>query len=904
LFQKTRKVNDDEIDDTIFHRKQECQNLFKGIEAIASTYGFSGVEPNTVMMGWARNTKDPIWFAQMTDKLGVLDYNVLYLDYDKEKGFGKHKRIDIWWREINEESDLSLQLARMLLASGDWSNANVRVLYLNADNSQKLIVEEAVQKRLEALRVDVEVEVVNNELEKKGFYEVVKVNSFEADLIVLNIPDIEKGAESNFIGRTNEFLDVMGTTLLLKASSHFYDEEEFDPLLEMKYQDADFNSLQIIKKDTVELGLPGFPLLDKKIKIIDDKIHSLNAAFANRVYDTWFDVWESFIDLFQERLDLEKDKSIEKALEVEKKLLLDISENRLGKISSAISLGIESHVKAVRKLVELSPNQIERVFTAEELKVLPNDSAKTIRLKKKYLRKPKRNIRFAKIVQFHFENSYLYHFNSKLNVLGLSSFIVNNSLKEWSGNETFNFEELKQKLTTQFHKEKSIFLQELNGLGRKFCNSITVDVDKLDINNVSLNREEERSSKVIKDAFLSIAQYPSNWHTNQIYFSNQLLMKVDLLRLQKSLAPFVEKKATRIDKDFIQSSQHLFDEIEKELENSDLDTLSNIETKLLAISNSVNIDNVVKSIIQKVDKSVIEYCDSSEVLSQNQINQFEAEQYDLSPAKINVRKVSDHLIENELVSKLKDIFQLAHNEVRSEIIKVENGIRLLKFTLQNKETEGADSNSVKERVKSTISEAKEHLQVVQNRLNGDTKTVLELLKKMLSDEVIVSRADTLDGIILREKTRKGAAKYLGKVKNGAERINNGIDKLLIKARDLFAITGYQYRTKSVQNPHNRLADFMETVSLKPSIEKHLPFYYKQLFSGKHMAPDKPLQNRMVEVEMAGKAIERFKAGRTGAILFTGDPLSGKSYLMQNVVNVHCDKKVYSIPAPLHIVNFF
>ena len=166
------------------------------------------------------------------------------------------------------------------------------------------------------------------------------------------------------------------------------------------------------------LGLPGYELLDKKITIIDDKIHALNIAFVNRVYDTWFDVWSSYIALFKERLKAEDNPSIEKALEIEQKLLEDIVDNRLGKITAAISLGIESHVKAVRKLVELSPTTIERIYTQEELKPDPKDSPKLVRLKKKYLRKKKQNIRFAKIVQHHFENSYLYHFKTKLNVLG------------------------------------------------------------------------------------------------------------------------------------------------------------------------------------------------------------------------------------------------------------------------------------------------------------------------------------------------------------------------------------------------------------------------------------------------------------------------------------------------------
>ena len=906
LFPKhAQAVNDDGYDDSIFHRKQECQNIFQGIEAIASTYGFSGVEPNTVMMGWARNTNHPIGFSQMTKKLGVLDYNVLYLDYDKEKGFGQYKRIDIWWKEINQESDLALQLVRMLLASPDWSNTHVRILYLNNDNGQKLIVEDAVRKRLEALRVDAEVEIVNNELEKKGFYEVVKINSFEADLILLNIPEIEEGKESTFIENTNAFLDVMGTTLLLKASSHFYDEEGFDPLLEMKYQGEEFASLFIEKTDAVVLGLPGYELLDKKIKIIDDEIHALNIAFVNRVYDTWFDVWNSYIGLFKERLQAEDSPSIEKALEIEQKLLEDIVDNRIGKITTAISLGIESHVEAVSKLVELSPTTIERIYTQEELKPNPKDSPKLVRLKKKYLRKKKQNIRFAKIVQHHFENSYLYQFKTKLNVLGLSSFIVNKTLKDWSiDNERADgLNDLKDLLSIQFKKEKGIFLQELNSLGRIFCNSITVDVDKLDVNNLSSNREEERTGKVIKNAFLSIASYPEHWNSNQKHFTNQLLVNVQLTQVRKTLIPFVNQSTKKIDKGLIHSSLNLFNRIEEQIDEISLEKLGVFEAKLLSVSNTINVDNLIKSITQKVDKSVNKYCDSSEVLSAKQINEFENDQYDLTPSKINVRKVVGHLIENELVSKIKEVFQLSHNAVNSEVVKVENALRLLKFTLQNKENESSNSNEIAEKVKESIAEAKEHLATVQIRLNGDIQTVLDLLKKMLKDEIIISRADTLDGIILREKTRKGAAKYLNNIKSRFEKINNGVDRLLIKARDLFAITGYQHRTKSVQNPHNRLADFMDSVSLAPAIEKQLPFYYKQLFLGKHIAPDKPLQNRLSELEMARKSIERFKAGRNGAILFTGDPFSGKSYLMHNVVNVYCEKKVYNIVAPMHTINF-
>ena len=105
-------------DDSIFHRKLYCQNIFKGIESIATTYGFSGVDPNTVLMGWAKNTKDPIWFSEMTQKLKDLDYNILYLDYDEKKEDLENLVPLIYGGMVSiKKNELSLQLVKFLRSS-------------------------------------------------------------------------------------------------------------------------------------------------------------------------------------------------------------------------------------------------------------------------------------------------------------------------------------------------------------------------------------------------------------------------------------------------------------------------------------------------------------------------------------------------------------------------------------------------------------------------------------------------------------------------------------------------------------------------------------------------------------------------------------------------------------------
>jgi len=62
LFPKHKQAltkDDDFETEGVFTRLQECNNIYKGIESISATYGFSGVEPNTVILGWGRETEDP-----------------------------------------------------------------------------------------------------------------------------------------------------------------------------------------------------------------------------------------------------------------------------------------------------------------------------------------------------------------------------------------------------------------------------------------------------------------------------------------------------------------------------------------------------------------------------------------------------------------------------------------------------------------------------------------------------------------------------------------------------------------------------------------------------------------------------------------------------------------------------
>ncbi|GAG97535.1 unnamed protein product, partial [marine sediment metagenome] len=85
----------------IFARQIKVDNIYNGIINIATTFGFSGVEPNTIMMGWPKGLENSKEYSKMTETLLHLDYNLLYLDFDRKTKFGNYQTVDLWWRETD-----------------------------------------------------------------------------------------------------------------------------------------------------------------------------------------------------------------------------------------------------------------------------------------------------------------------------------------------------------------------------------------------------------------------------------------------------------------------------------------------------------------------------------------------------------------------------------------------------------------------------------------------------------------------------------------------------------------------------------------------------------------------------------------------------------------------------------
>jgi hypothetical protein len=224
-------VRDDMFQDLgIFARQIKVDNIYNGITNIASTFGFSGVEPNTIMMGWPKGIENSQEYSKMTQTLLHLDYNLLYLDFDRVSKFGDYSSVDFWWRETDSKNaEMMLNIARFIIASPKWNETNIRVLFVNNNNVDVSIIASKISKLVEDLRVNVDIKIINNAVEQKTFYNIIEEESKATNLTIVGIPDYNIEKQAEFVLKTNNLFESIGSTLLVRAA-HNFNELDLDLL--------------------------------------------------------------------------------------------------------------------------------------------------------------------------------------------------------------------------------------------------------------------------------------------------------------------------------------------------------------------------------------------------------------------------------------------------------------------------------------------------------------------------------------------------------------------------------------------------------------------------------------------------------------------------------------------------
>ena len=158
----------------------------------------------------------------MTQTLLHLDYNLLYLDFDKKSKFGNYETVDLWWRETDSKNaEMMLNIARFIIASPRWNDPIIRVLFVNNNNVDVSIIKSKIARLVDDLRVIVNIKIINNAVEQKPFYDIIEEESKTTNLTLVGIPNYKIEKQAEFVMKTNNLFESIGSTLLVRAANNF-----------------------------------------------------------------------------------------------------------------------------------------------------------------------------------------------------------------------------------------------------------------------------------------------------------------------------------------------------------------------------------------------------------------------------------------------------------------------------------------------------------------------------------------------------------------------------------------------------------------------------------------------------------------------------------------------------------
>ena len=92
---------------------------------------------------------------------------------------------------------------------------------MNNNNANIDIVHSKISGLVEDLRVNVEIKIINNAVEQEPFYSLIKQHSETTDLTVIGIPNYKIEKQAEFVLKTNDLFETIGSTLLVKAANNF-----------------------------------------------------------------------------------------------------------------------------------------------------------------------------------------------------------------------------------------------------------------------------------------------------------------------------------------------------------------------------------------------------------------------------------------------------------------------------------------------------------------------------------------------------------------------------------------------------------------------------------------------------------------------------------------------------------
>ena len=917
------------IEEGIFTKNFVCRNIYEGIDVITRVYGFSGVEPNTVLMGWARNTTNPAQFAKLIQNFKELDLNSLLIDYDKERGFGQKKLIDVWWRGAGNNFTFELALIRFLTSTDDWRNAEIRFMVISQQSSVVSRAYKNLNQILDQYRINANIRVINNEIEKQKPSDIILAESINSDLVIFGIPEINKQNSETFIKSINELTDSLGTVILIRASSQF---EELSIGIQKEAEEINISS---DKTELPEIKAKKNAVLEKDVQYYSSKIEEIYEEvlkdFTNDIFASNLNLLSNYKDEAEKRYNqLEKKNEKYDGTEEKRRLLIstrndlvyhlnnEVDEvlNDQEKIRELLNSNLSLANSRLKKLKDEIPKNILVNFDIDDLLIDKSDKIleKFIKRYKKFKHtitesKISKQIKIGKFYSYYFDKIFAEDFTKYLGECETLNYKILNGLQNSHSlvlssldgildkiDAKENPSELivseNEKFDSLFNKQIDSAKNSYNSLSNNLFLSIRIKFQNIlnDIENISANsilRHSRKLNKIDKNQIQKVSDLPKIWTDNTKRILN--LIEADLLieKFKGKILSHISSIKIDVSRDintyYFNKVSKLGNEVENNLEAVDKSHKNKFDIKF---DDSFELLELFEPSFEKIREDIIEFPESIEIISEKSNENEARNNFEESESlNIHLRKLIDYNIESQLIEKLYQQINNTQKELLKSTQSIKSIVGLLNFNLQNIEapsTAGLNpEQSINQTQKNSLQKIEGEILKVSEVKANFIKSIDNIYQKSfepLTSYSLIKSSLELGTHVRATSSKKITSKFV-KTKNQYRQIcKDSIVKLLYKKSEGLLFAKRIYNDEEIEAQISDVIRFTESLTPNKKTINEIPFYYKKLFSGKATASKELWVGRANEISECNKAVQRFKQNLKGGLLILGERNLGKSSL--------------------------
>lgn len=408
---------------------------------------------------------------------------------------------------------------------------------------------------------------------------------------------------------------------------------------------------------------------------------------------------------------------------------------------------------------------------------------------------------------------------------------------------------------------------------------LTTESEKC-LNYFRLERETMQAKpEVLKRKLESVKHFSNPWKTYQAQFEmlSEQLKEIDLNdnRLEQTIVQFrqISELVIQMRGDVLKINDLFANKVEKCLED------------LKGITDKDNLDQTIKSFDELINLGI-----GQEIRSESTMRNLE-DSVDKLPSlsipvntqegflilkKVDFRKATQKWMDYEILPYLIDLWdgqEATFSHMMHVVTQIKSSLLVAKKT-QNHigfNAETASLDSIWQEQKNDISTSQELVAHIENELEKKFK-VTEVFTQ---DEYLKVPLQTNFSRLTNNK-------------------QGNLSLITAKISQLFKNVGKQVKDVKEKTPHQKLEIALEILETRN--EKETPDHYHSLFLNKNFIGDLFLVKRSSQEEALEKVVDFWKKGQNRSLVVLGDPLSGKSTLLEFGTHLFKSKDVhYLVP---------